>query len=37
MGVMVGKGVLDWDAPVTKYWPEYGKNGKGWATVKDVM
>ena len=37
MGIMADQGVLDWDAPVTKYWPEFGKNGKGHTKVSDVM
>ena len=37
MGIMADKGLLEWDAPVTKYWPEFGKNGKDIVKVKDVM
>jgi len=37
MGIMAGKGHLDWDAKVTKYWPEWGKNGKDLITVAEVM
>ena len=34
MGVMVAEDHLDWNAPVTKYWPEWAQNGKGtWLTV----
>jgi len=37
MGIMVGKGFLEWDAPVTDYWPEWGNNGKGHIKVVNVM
>ncbi len=28
MHVLAARGLIDLDAPVTKYWPEYGKRGK---------
>ena len=31
------EGLLDYDAPVTKYWKEYGKNGKEKTLVKDIL
>ena len=37
MGIMASDGNLEWDAPVTRYWPEFGKNGKDWIKVVDVM
>ena len=37
MAMMVDQGLLDWQAPVTKYWPEFGKNGKDILKVVDVM
>lgn len=37
MGIMVDEGLLEWDAPVTDYWPEWGNNGKGHIKVVNVM
>ena len=37
MGMMVDQGLLEWQAPVIKYWPEFGKNGKDILKVVDVM
>jgi CubicO group peptidase (beta-lactamase class C family) len=34
---LVGKGLLDYDAKITDYWPEFGANGKGEVTVSDLM
>lgn len=34
--LMVDRGVIDLDAPVAKYWPEFGKNGKGSITVRQA-
>jgi CubicO group peptidase (beta-lactamase class C family) len=31
--ILVDRGLLDLAAPVTKYWPEYGQNGKDATTV----
>ncbi len=28
---------LDYDAPVIRYWPEYGVNGKAGTTVRDIL
>jgi CubicO group peptidase (beta-lactamase class C family) len=33
---MVDRGLLDLDAPVAKYWPEFGKNGKGDITIRQA-
>ena len=33
----VQKGLLDYDELVTKYWPEYGQNGKENTTVADIL
>ena len=30
-------GLVDYDAPVTRYWPEYGQAGKERTTVRDVL
>jgi CubicO group peptidase (beta-lactamase class C family) len=35
--VLVDRGLLDVDAPVTDYWPEYGVNGKEHTTVRHVL
>ena len=37
MGIMADKGLIEWQAPVTKYWPEFGKNGKDILKVVNVM
>lgn len=34
---LVDRGLIDYDAPVAEYWPEFGANGKGQITVRDVM
>ncbi|CAF1009378.1 unnamed protein product [Rotaria sordida] len=33
----VQRGLLDYSALVTKYWPEYGNNGKENTTVADIL
>ncbi len=35
--MLVDRGVLDLDAPVADYWPEFAQNGKSGITVKQVM
>ena len=35
--VLVDRGELDVDAPVARYWPEFGANGKEAVTVKQLM
>ena len=34
--LMVDRGLIDLEAPVAKYWPEFGKNGKGSITVRQA-
>lgn len=34
---LVDRGLIDYDAPVAEYWPEFGANGKAHITVRDVM
>ncbi len=34
--LMVDRGVIDLDAPVARYWPEFSKNGKGNITVRQA-
>ena len=34
---LVERGVLAYDAPLTRYWPEYGANGKESTTVAHVL
>ena len=31
------RGLLDYDAPIAQYWPEWGCNGKERATVRDAL
>jgi CubicO group peptidase (beta-lactamase class C family) len=35
--VLADRGLIDYDAPVTRYWPEYGAKGKEKTTVRDVL
>jgi CubicO group peptidase (beta-lactamase class C family) len=35
--LLVSRGLLDIDAPVAKYWPEFAKNGKEAATVRMML
>jgi CubicO group peptidase (beta-lactamase class C family) len=37
MAWLVGHGLLDYAAPVTRYWPEFAANEKGELTVADVL
>ncbi len=34
---LADRGLIDYDAPVSEYWPEFGANGKSAITVRDVM
>lgn len=34
---LVDRGLIDYDAPVAEYWPEFGANGKSAITVRKVM
>ena len=35
--MLVQRGALDVDAPVARYWPEFGAGGKGGITVRQVL
>jgi CubicO group peptidase (beta-lactamase class C family) len=35
--VLVEKGFLDYDRPITELWPEFGVGGKGAATLRHVL
>jgi CubicO group peptidase (beta-lactamase class C family) len=35
--VQAARGMIDYRAPVTRYWPEYRVNGKESTTVRDVL
>jgi CubicO group peptidase (beta-lactamase class C family) len=37
IGMLVSQGLIDYDAKITQYWPEFGVNGKQNITVADVM
>ena len=37
MASLVGKGLLNYDAKITDYWPEFGANGKGEVTISELM
>jgi CubicO group peptidase (beta-lactamase class C family) len=34
---LIEEGKVEWDAPVATYWPEFGCNGKGPATIRHVF
>ncbi|MAT93575.1 MAG: esterase [Halioglobus sp.] len=34
---LVSRGLLDYDAPITRYWPEFGAAGKDELTVANLM
>ncbi len=34
---LADRGLIDYDTPVSEYWPEFGANGKAHITVRDVM
>jgi CubicO group peptidase (beta-lactamase class C family) len=35
--ILADRGQIDYDAPVARYWPEYGMRGKARTTVRDVL
>ncbi|NQE47295.1 serine hydrolase domain-containing protein [Herbaspirillum rubrisubalbicans] len=35
--ILADRGLIDYDAPVVRYWPEYGAKGKQATTVRDVL
>ncbi|WP_298288944.1 serine hydrolase domain-containing protein [Novosphingobium sp.] len=35
--IQVGKGLVDYDAPIADYWPEFAQNGKAAATVRHAL
>src|SRR5262245_58349507 len=37
LAVANGRGWLDYDAPVARYWPEFGQNGKAAITVRQLL
>jgi CubicO group peptidase (beta-lactamase class C family) len=37
LALLVERGIVRYDAPVSDYWPEYAQNGKQRTTVGDVM
>jgi CubicO group peptidase (beta-lactamase class C family) len=37
IGILVQEGVLDLDAPVAAYWPEFAANGKELVTVRQLL
>ena len=34
---MVDKGLLDYESKISKYWPEFGRNGKENITLKQLL
>ena len=37
VGILVDRALIDYDAPVAEYWPEFAANGKEAITVAEVM
>jgi CubicO group peptidase (beta-lactamase class C family) len=37
VAVLVDRGLIDYGAPVARYWPEYAQNGKGGTTVSHLL
>jgi CubicO group peptidase (beta-lactamase class C family) len=37
VGVLVDRGLLDYAAPVARYWPEFAQNGKDEVTVSQLL
>jgi CubicO group peptidase (beta-lactamase class C family) len=37
LAVAVARGLLDYDAPVSRYWPEFAQSGKGAITVRQLL
>jgi CubicO group peptidase (beta-lactamase class C family) len=35
--IQADRGLIDYDSPVVRYWPEYGAHGKQKTTVRDVL
>ena len=35
--IQADRGLIEYEAPVTRYWPEYGRHGKERTTVRDVL
>ena len=35
--IQIERGLVDLDAPVAKYWPEFAQNGKEWCTARHVL
>jgi CubicO group peptidase (beta-lactamase class C family) len=35
--IQADRELIDYNAPVARYWPEYAANGKGGTTVRDVL
>ena len=37
LAILADRGLLDYDEPVAKYWPEFAQNGKEKITVKTLL
>ena len=37
VAICAGRGLIDYDAPVSQYWPEFAAKGKGDATVAQLL
>lgn len=37
LNILAERGLIEYDAPVCRYWPEFGVNGKATVTVRQVL
>ena len=37
MHMLADRGLLDFDAPLARYWPEFAQNGKGGVLVRHIL
>lgn len=37
LNLLADRGFLEWDAPVSKYWPEFAENGKSQITLRSLF
>ena len=35
--IQADRGLIDYDAPIAEYWPEFGQNGKDGITVRHAL
>src|SRR5579862_6765059 len=35
--IQAERGLIEYDAPIARYWPEFAANGKATATIRDAL